>query len=164
MNMLQIALVVSTLLCALVAGLVFTFAIVVMPGLRTMGDREYLRAFKVMDRVIQDNQPIFMLVWLGSVVAVLGTTVMGISRLDGLDRVLLITASAIYVFGVHLPTVMINVPINNQLQTQPLDALSEIELRKLSATYETRWYRWNKIRTIIAIATTVLLLVLLSRI
>ncbi|MFK7967248.1 MAG: DUF1772 domain-containing protein, partial [Burkholderiaceae bacterium] len=138
MNMFQIGLIFSALLCALVAGLVFTFAIVVMPGLRTMADCEYLRAFKAMDRVIQDNQPIFMLVWLGSVVAVLGTTVMGISRLDGLDRFLLITASAIYVFGVHLPTVLINVPINNQLQAQPLDALSEIELRSLTETYETR--------------------------
>ena len=44
----------------------FTFAIIVMPGTKTLGDLGFLKAFKAMDRVIQDNQPVFILVWLGS--------------------------------------------------------------------------------------------------
>ncbi len=164
MDSFQIALLISALLCSLVAGLVLTFTIVVMPGIRTMDDREYLKAFKVMDRVIQDNHPVFMLVWLGSAVVVVGTTVIGVSRLDGVDRVLLIIASAIYIFGVHVPTVTINVPINNLLQAQDLDASSETDLRSLAEPYQTRWLRWNTIRTIIATTTTVLFLVLLSRV
>ena len=164
MDLFQISLFLSALLCSLVAGLVLTFAIVVMPGIRTMGDREFLRAFKVMDRVIQDNQPIFMLVWLGSAVVVLASTVLGFWRLAGLDRILLIIAGAIYILGVHVPTVTINVPINNRLQSQDLDAASENELRALAKTYETRWLRWNAIRTIIATVTTMLFLVLLNRV
>ena len=164
MDLFQFAFLLSALLCSLVAGLVLTFAIVVMPGIRTMADLEYLRAFKVMDRVIQDNHPIFTLIWLGSAVVVLATTVMGFSRLDGLDRILLIVAGAIYIFGVHVPTVTINVPINNNLQSLDLDAASENELSSLANTYETRWLRWNTIRTIIAIVTTVLFLVLLNRV
>lgn len=128
-----------------------------------MEDREYLRAFKVMDRVIQDNHPIFIMVWLGSAVVVLVATVIGIGRLDGLDRILLVTAGVIYIFGVHVPTIAINVPINNRLQAQDLDASSEAELRELAKTYETRWIRWNTIRTIVAIVTAVLFLVLLLR-
>jgi uncharacterized membrane protein len=158
------ALLLSALLSSLVAGLVLTFAIIVMPGIRTMDDREYLRAFKVMDRVIQDNHPIFVFVWLGSAVVVLSAAVLGFTRLDGLDRILLIIAGAIYIFGVHVPTIAINVPINNRLQARDLDSASEIELSALVATYETRWLRWNTIRTVIAIMTTVLFLVLLVRV
>ena len=163
MELIQIALLLSALLCSLVAGVVLTFAIVVMPGIRTMGDRDFLKSFKVMDRVIQNNQPIFMLVWLGSAVVLLASTVLGIWRLEGLDRILLVVACAIYIFGVHVPTVTINVPINNRLQAHDLDALSETELRATAEKYETRWLRWNTIRTVIAMVTTVLLLVLLIR-
>ena len=163
MELIQIALLLSALLCSLVAGVVLTFAIVVMPGIRTMGDRDFLKSFKVMDRVIQNNQPIFMLVWLGSAVVLLASTVLGIWRLEGLDRILLVVACAIYIFGVHVPTVTINVPINNHLQAHDLDALSETELRATAEKYETRWLRWNTIRTVIATLTTVLLLVLLIR-
>ena len=66
MEVFQVTLVVATLLCTLVAGFVFAFAVVVMPGIRSLGDGEFLRAFQVMDRVIQNNQPIFMLAWIGS--------------------------------------------------------------------------------------------------
>ena len=164
MDLFEIALILSALLCSLVAGLVLTFGIVVMPGIRTMGDRDFLTAFKVMDRVIQDNHPVFVLVWLGSAVVLLVSTIWGFWRLEGLDQILLAVAGAIYIFGVQVPTVTINVPINNRLQTQDLDALSEADLRATAETFETRWLRWNTIRTIIATLTTVLLLVLLIRI
>ncbi|GHD29585.1 hypothetical protein [Parahalioglobus pacificus] len=78
MNLMQFAILLCTLLCSLVAGLVFTFAVVVMTGIRTMGYLEFLKSFKAMDRVIQNNHPIFMLVWLGSVVALIASTVLGI--------------------------------------------------------------------------------------
>jgi uncharacterized membrane protein len=162
-DLFEISLILSALLCSLVAGLVLTFGIVVMPGIRTMGDRDFLRAFKVMDRVIQDNHPVFVLVWLGSAVVLLVSTIWGFWRLEGLDQILLAVAGAIYIFGVQVPTVTINVPINNHLQSQDLDALSEGELGTLAKTYKTRWLRWNTIRTVVATLTVVLLLVLLLR-
>ncbi len=67
MGIFQIALILATFLCSLVAGFLFAFALVAMPGIRSLNDREFIRAFQVMDRVIQDNQPVFMLVWVGSV-------------------------------------------------------------------------------------------------
>jgi uncharacterized membrane protein len=78
MELIQLAILFSALLCSLVAGLVFTFAIVVMPGIKNLGNLAFLQSFKAMDRVIQNNQPIFMLVWLGSAVILLGSTVLGI--------------------------------------------------------------------------------------
>ena len=161
MELIEIALLVSTLLCALVAGLVFTFAIVVMPGIKNLGDLGFLESFKAMDRVIQDNQPIFMLVWLGSAVVLLGSTVLGIWQLAGLERITLVVACAIYLFGVHVPTITINIPLNNRLQSQDLKTMTTSELQEARAGFESRWLRWNAIRTVLAILTTALLLVLL---
>ena len=150
--------------CSLVAGFVLTFAIVVMPGIKTLGDLDFLKSFKAIDRVIQNNQPIFMSVWLGSAVVLLASTVLGIWRLEGLDRILLVVACAIYIFAVHVPTVTINIPLNNHLQSQDLDTMPESELLATKEKFESRWLRWNTIRTVIATLTTVLLLVLLIRV
>ncbi len=48
----------STLLCALATGFVLTYAVIVMPGLAKLADKEFIRAFQVTDKVIQNNQPI----------------------------------------------------------------------------------------------------------
>ena len=163
MELIQFAVLVSALLCSLVAGLVFTFAIVVMPGIGSLGDLAFLKSFKVMDRVIQDNQPAFMLVWIGSAVVLLASTVLGTWQLEGFDRILLVVACAIYLFGVQLPTVTVNVPLNNRLQSRDLDSMTESALLKTRAGFESRWLRWNAVRTVLAILTTALLLVLLIR-
>lgn len=163
MELIQFAVLLSALLCSLVAGVVLTFAIVVMPGIKALGDLDYLKSFKAIDRVIQNNQPIFMLVWLGSAIVLLASTVLGIWRLEGLDRILLIGACAIYILGVQLPTVTINIPLNNDLQARDLGAMPESELQATTDHFDSRWLRWNTIRTVIATVTTLLLLVLLVR-
>ena len=60
-------LLVSTLLCTLVTGFVFTYAIVVMPGFGKLNDREFIQAFQATDGIIQNNQPLFILVGGGGV-------------------------------------------------------------------------------------------------
>lgn len=87
MDIFHIGLVSATLLCSLVAGFVFAFASVAMPGIATLGDREFLHSFQVMDRVIQNNQPLFVLVWAGSAVTLFLSAVIEFGRLAGLDRV-----------------------------------------------------------------------------
>ena len=47
MGIFQIVLILATFLCSLAAGLLFAFAIVVMPGIRSLNDREFIRAFQV---------------------------------------------------------------------------------------------------------------------
>lgn len=163
MDLIQLAILVSALLCSLVAGFVLTFAIVVMPGIGNLGKLDFLKSFKAMDRIIQNNQPIFMLIWIGSVLVLLASTVIGAWRLEGFDRVLLILACAAYILGVHVPTVMINIPLNNHLQSQDLDSMTESALLATTEKFVSRWQRWNNIRTLVATLTTVLLLVLLAR-
>ena len=102
MGSFEIALILATLLCSLVAGLLFVFAVVVMPGIGSLNDREFIRAFQVIDGVIQNNQPAFVFVWLGSVVALVTSAVLGIGQLDGVGRLLIILATLTYLLGVQL--------------------------------------------------------------
>lgn len=163
MGIFQIALIVATLLCSLVAGFLFAFAVVVMPGVRSLNDREFLRAFQVMDRVIQNNQPLFMLVWMGSVVALVTSIVVGIGRLDGADRLLLIAAAVAYLLGVQLPTVTKNIPLNNALKIMDVNAMNDTAHHAARIEFEPRWNQWNAIRTAFAGLTSALLIILLFR-
>ncbi len=163
MGIFQIALIVATFLCSLIAGFVFAFAFVVMPGIRSLNNREFIRAFQVMDSVIQNNQPVFVLVWVGSVVALVTSVVLGIGQLDGGGRLLIIFAALAYILGVQLPTFTINVPLNNKLQTLEVDELDETTQKAARKDFEPRWNLWNSIRTAFASVASALLIILLFR-
>ena len=161
MGIFQIALILATFLCSLVAGFLFAFAIVAMPGIGSLNDREFIRAFQVMDGVIQNNQPLFMVVWAGSVVALLISVVLGFGQLDGAGRLLIIFAALAYLLGVQLVTVIVNVPLNNRLQTLDVDDMDETTQKAARNDFEPRWNRWNSIRTVFASLASALLMILL---
>ena len=163
MEIFQVSLVIATFLCTLVAGFVFAFAVVVMPGIRSLSDGEFLRAFQAMDRVIQNNHPVFMLVWVGSVIALLASTALGLGQLDGADRALAIVAVLVYLIGVQLPTALINIPLNNTVQPLAIADMDEEEREAARRAFESRWNVSNGTRTIMACLTSVLLMVLLLR-
>lgn len=163
LGLFQLALVVACLLCSLVAGFLFAFAVVVMPGIANLGDGEFLRAFQVVDRVIQNNQPVFLLVWLGSVIALLASAALGLGQLDGNGRWFLIAAVLVYLVGVQLPTITLNVPLNNGVQALDLESMDETAQATARRDFESRWNRWNSIRTVLASLTSVILIVLILR-
>ncbi len=163
MGIFQIVLILAAFLCSLVAGFLFAFTFVVMPGIRSLNDREFIRAFQVMDGIIQDNQSTFVLVWVGSVVALVTSAVLGFGKLDGAGRLLMSFAALAYLVGVQLPTVTINIPLNNKLQTLDLDAMNETTRKAARKDFEPRWNRWNSIRTAFASLASALLMILLFR-
>ncbi len=148
----------AAFLVSLVAGLLLIFAVVVMPGLATLDDREYLRAFKVIDRVIQGNQPVFVLVWGGSILAVIAGGVLAVFHSSGSVRALVLVATLVYLLGVQVSTFVNNIPLNNQLQRHDLDEMSVGELVSVRVAFEPRWNTWNRSRTILACVTSMLLL------
>ncbi|MGK7887916.1 MAG: DUF1772 domain-containing protein [Leptolyngbyaceae cyanobacterium] len=157
----QIMLITATLLCSLVAGFLFAFATIVMPGIKTLNDREFIRAFQAIDGVIQNNQPLFVAVWMGSVVASVAAAVLGFSQLAGVQRLLLIAAPLVYILGVQLSTFTINVPLNNQLQALNVDVMDESALKSARMNFEPQWNLWNLVRTPFASLASVLLIILL---
>ena len=157
-------LVLSILLCALVSGLLFGFAVVVMPGIAKLSDKDFLLAFKHMDGIIQNNQPLFMLVWVGSILSVLASVILGTMDLSGQEAVLLWLGCGWYLLGVQLPTIAFNIPLNNTIQAIKIDKVNELELTNSRVNFEAKLNRWNRIRTangIIAVTVFLWLLYLL---
>lgn len=163
MSILSISLVISALLCSLVAGFLFAWAVVVMPGIRSLDDKAFIRAFQVMDRVIQNGHPLFILVWLGSAVAIIVCGLLGLSLLQGVDLVLLFLAAGAYLAGVQGSTIAVHLPLNNALQRLDLEAMGEEAIAEARAAFESRWNRSNVIRMAIACAVSLLLILLLLR-
>ena len=77
-----IVLVSATLLVALTAGFLFAFAVVAMPGLKQLSDGEFIRAFQKIDGIIQNNSPLFMLVWMGSVLLLILSAIIGFVQIS----------------------------------------------------------------------------------
>jgi uncharacterized membrane protein len=154
-------LVLAAFLSALVAGLLFAFAVVVMPGIRSLDDGGFIRTFQAMDRVIQNSQPLFVVVWVGSALAVIAAALLGLWALSGTDRLLMIGAALLYLLCVQLPTVTINVPLNNELQKLDADSMNDTTRKRAREAFEPRWNRWNAIRTACASGTAIVLMLLL---
>ena len=163
MEPLHATLFLSIIFCSLVAGLLFAFAVVVMPGIAKLNDKEYLLAFKHMDGIIQNNQPLFLLVWVGSILSVFITLILGIMNLNGGQLYLLTGGSILYLLGVQVPTFRFNIPLNNSLQNLDIEALEEPQATLSRSDFEIPWNRWNRIRTVNAIGSVVLLLLLIIR-
>ena len=152
----------STLLCALVTGFVFTYAVIVMPGLAQLADKEFIRAFKFTDEVIQNNQPIFMIVWVGSVISVISTLIVSLMGPYSVETVLVIIAGFVYLLGVQGLTVLVHLPLNRRIQTVNVEEWDASALREERLLFETRWIRFNWIRTLIGLGVIVTFMVALS--
>ena len=162
MDFLDIALIFSILLCSLVSGFIFTYAIVVMPGLSNLNDKNFLRAFQVTDAVIQNKQPIFMFIWIGSIVSILITILVSLVSI-GLSKAWpIVLIGIVYLLVVQGITITIHIPLNNHIQNIKIEKLNEKSIADERINFEKRWNFFNYIRTAIAISTSFSLLIILS--
>ena len=162
MAFLDISLIFAILLCSLVSGFIFTYSIVVMPGLSNLNDKDFLKAFQVTDAVIQNNQPLFMFTWIGSIVAILTTIAASFVTVGLSEAWLIVLVGAAYLLGVQGITVIIHIPLNNHIQKLNIEELNDKTLGDERLKFETKWNFFNKIRTGIAISVSLLMLIQLS--
>ena len=162
MFILDVFLILSILFCTLVTGFIFTYAVIVMPGFSKLDDKEFLRAFQVTDGIIQNNQPLFMFTWIGSIISVLGTVLCAVVSLELRESWLIILCGVVYLLGVQGITMSIHLPLNNKLQKLVLDELSNQILKEERGNFEEKWNSYNKIRTALAFSVSLLFLVFLT--
>ncbi|CAB9522731.1 Domain of unknown function (DUF1772) [Seminavis robusta] len=164
----QISLLVATFLCTVVFGEMLVFQTVVMPGIAKLDDGAYLRAFQVIDGVIQDNEPIFVATWIGSVLVILASIVIAIiaTAASGIDNVLttaqlvgLIIATLAWLVC-QRTTFTINVPLNNRVKFLDLSHMNATEKNMERKHFEGTWLKWHLFRTIIMGLVSVYLLIL----
>ncbi len=162
MSFLDISLFLSVLFYALATGFILTYAIVVMPGLSKLDDKEFIKAFQVTDGIIQNNQPIFILIWLGSIISVLSTIIVSIFSLGILEAWLIIFTSVVYLLGVGVITITIHLPLNRHIQKIDINSTNPHTLNDERNNFETKWNFFNNIRTCIAVFVVLIFLLILT--
>ena len=132
-----------------------------MPGFSKLGDKEFLRAFQVTDGVIQNNQPLFMLTWVGSIISVLSVIAISILSLGLSEAWIVFVVGLIYLLGVQGITISIHLPLNNHIQKIDINDMNNQSLNQERTNFEMRWNYFNKIRTFIAFAASLSFLLIL---
>ena len=162
MSLFSTLLFLSSLSCSLVTGFIFTYAVVVMPGLSKLGDKEFLRAFQVTDQVIQNNQPLFMLTWIGSIISMIALIISSLINVGMTEAWPIIAIGIVYLLGVQGITISVHLPLNNHIQKLKIDELDDKSLNEQRLNFESRWNYFNNIRTIIALFVNLLLLLIMA--
>ena len=138
----------------------FAYAVVIMPGINKLDDRQFIKTFQVTDQIIQNNSPLFMLLWVGSILMLLISIGTGFNQLEGIEKMMLISAGIAYLVGVQLTTIVIHLPLNNQLQKVQLDDMNNDQCLKVRREFEEPWNRSNRRRTAVACGVSFLLVLL----
>ncbi len=135
-----------------------------MPGFSKLEDKEFLRAFQVTDGVIQNNQPLFMLTWVCSIISVLSVMAISILSLGVSEAWIIFVVGLIYLLGVQGITVSIHLPLNNHIQKIDINDMNNKSLNEERTNFEMRWNYFNNIRTFIAFSASLsFLLILMAR-
>ena len=162
MDFLDFMLIPSVILCALVTGFIFTYAIVVMPGFSKLSDKEFIKAFQVTDKVIQNNQPLFMITWIGSIISILLTIIVATATTGLSNSWLIILVGFIYLLGVQGVTIVIHLPLNNHIQKMDIDKMTDKNLGEERRKFQKKWNFFNNIRTSVAFSVCVTLILILT--
>ena len=147
LDLFDASLIVSALSCGLVTGFILTYAILVMPGLSKLTDRDFLRAFQVTDEIIQNNQPLFMLIWVGSIISVISTIFTSMVYVGFPQASSTLLVCIIYLVGVQGVTITIHIPLNNHVQKLQVDQLDDQGGNQERSMFEARWNKFNYIRS-----------------
>ena len=162
MNFLEVSLICSILSCTLVTGFTLLYAVVIMPGLSKLDDKEFIKAFQVTDGVIQDNQPLFILTWLGSVISVVGAILSSIISVGLPEAWLIVFVGVVYLLGVQGITLSVHLPLNNHIKKINIEKTDHQTLSVEREKFETRWNFFNTIRTGISFSVSLTLLVVIA--
>lgn len=149
-----ISFIITGVLTSLLAGIFFAYSISVNGALRRLKDAEYVHAMQAINIVIQNS--IFFLCFMGPVVLL---PLVAFFAYDAslMQFILLSSAAIIYIIGAFGVTVAGNVPLNERLAK--VDLNNPVAASQARQQFEQPWNRLHAVRTIAAIAATVLIFV-----
>ena len=146
----------TTFLTGLTAGLCFTWANAVTPGIGRLDDLGFLHAFQQMNRAILN--PIFIVVFMGPTITHIANIFLFKSTSPTVFW-LILTAAILYLIGLVLMTILGNVPLNEMIDKVDLLSATPEELKSLRDQFEIRWNRFHMVRTITTSLSFALLIV-----
>jgi uncharacterized membrane protein len=147
----------ASLLVSLSTGIVYSFALLVMRGNGRLPDGQFISSFQEIDGIIQRNDGLFILTWMGSVLTLILALISGWNILDGPPRLMLAIAAGIYLLAFQLPTFLINIPLNTYIQSVDVKQAGAGELWAARERFEKPWNRANTFRSVSGVVTMLLL-------
>lgn len=137
--------------CGLIAGLYFAFSTFIMAALARIPDVAGIAAMQAINSVILRS--LFMPLFYGTTLASLAIAVAALLRWDAQGSPAMLAGGSVYVAGMFICTVALNVPLNNALAG--IDGGSA-ESARVWAGYLKNWTYWNHIRTLASAIASVL--------
>jgi uncharacterized membrane protein len=136
----------STLLCALITGLLYGYACSVNPGLNKLPDLCYLKSMQSVNKEIQN--PVFFCSFFGTVLMLPLTTWYAFHHASAASFYLILSASILYLVGVLGVTVFGNIPLNETLGLLNINSANPGELSHQRGLFEVAWNRYHILRTV----------------
>ena len=152
-------LIVAIISTGLMAGIFFTWTNAVKPGIGTLDDMTYMKAFQAMNRLILN--PLFYIVFILPVLTISISTYMSFGSTKLYVFELFLLSTLLYVLGVFLITILGNIPLNELLENTDLEKISLTELSDLRGKIENKWNNFNLIRTVSSFISFLLLVICL---
>ena len=141
------------------AGIFFTWTNAVKPGIGTLDDMTYMKAFQAMNRLILNR--LFYIVFILPVLTISISTYMSFGSTKLYVFELFLLSTLLYVLGVFLITILGNIPLNELLENTDLEKISLTELSDLRGKIENKWNNFNLIRTVSSFISFLLLVICL---
>jgi len=147
----------SALGCGLMAGVYFAFSTFIMTSLGRLDQAAGIAAMNAIN--VDIVRSLFMPLFLGTTVASAALVVMGTLRLSEPGAASMIAGGGLYVLGMFVVTVTLNVPLNDALAAaQP----SSPEAGMVWAAYLKDWVFWNHVRMVASVVASALFIVALA--
>ena len=137
----------ATFTTGLIAGVFYAYAVSVNLGLAAQPDSSYVATMQAINERIVN--PMFFASFFGAVLFLLAALAVHLPKPRSSRFWLIALASALYVGGGFLLTVVVNVPLNEELARVAADA-SAGELARARAGYEGPWNFWNGVRAVLS--------------
>ena len=137
--------------CGLMAGVYFSFSGFIMASFARIETSAGILAMQSINDVILRST--FMPLFFGTSFAATSVAVIALSDLSRSGASLILSASGLYVVGMFLCTVFVNVPLNNRLKEVDAHSAHGAQVWDL---YLRQWTRWNHVRTIASALSSVL--------
>jgi len=139
------------------AGLFYSYACSVNPGLGKLSDQHYLGAMQSINRAILN--PVFFTSFMGTLILLPISAWLQYRTGISLSANLLLAAAVTYAMGVFGVTIFGNVPLNDALDKFDLHTAFAADMAAWRTGFELPWNRLNTIRTVAAIVSLVLAVV-----
>ena len=138
-----LALIAATLTTGLIGGFFYAYACSVSLGLALLSDERYVAAMQAINATVRNG--VFAFSFFGAVLSLLLALALHARTYRSRRFVLVALACVLYIGGGFMVTLLVNVPMNEELAR--VGEVAPTALAQVRAEYEGPWNFWNGVRT-----------------